>query len=125
MPLLERFPPIAPETTRGCNVRLPTRSRMVRAEVRGPFIPLLYTPELARRVQRIGELLRFGGVLDRATAELATLVTARRWLCGYEWDAHSRIAREQGLLSAGALDAIAQGNDPADLNLAQRTALDF
>ncbi len=34
-----------------------------RGEVRGPFIALIHNPELARRVQKLGEHLRWEGKL--------------------------------------------------------------
>jgi 4-carboxymuconolactone decarboxylase len=48
-----------------------------RGEVRGPFIAPLDNPELARRLQKLGEHLRWGGKLPPKLKELAVLVTAR------------------------------------------------
>ena len=53
-----------------------------RGEVRGPFIALIHNAELARRIQALGEYLRWKTKLPPKIVELAVLVTARRWTCG-------------------------------------------
>ena len=68
-----------------------------RGEVRGPFIALIHSPELARRLQKLGEYLRWEGKLPSYLKELAVLVTARRWTCQHEWLMHEKLAREAGL----------------------------
>ena len=82
-----------------------------RGEVRGPFIALLHNAELARRIQQLGEHLRFHNKLPVAALEIAVLVTAREWNCQYEFFMHDRIARKAGL-APGIIDAIAQGKEP-------------
>lgn len=77
-----------------------------RGALKGPFIALIHNPELASRVQVLGEHLRFGTELPPTLVEVAVLVTARRWTSQYEWVAHARIAREAGL-SEQVIDAIA------------------
>ena len=69
-----------------------------RGEVRGPFLALIHHPELAHRLQQLGEQLRWG--IEAAAArcvELAVLVTARRWTCQHEWFIHEQLARKAGL----------------------------
>jgi 4-carboxymuconolactone decarboxylase len=68
-----------------------------RGAVRGPFASLLHHPELAERVGELGEYLRFGGTLPGDVRELAVLVTARAIDQPYEWVAHAKIARREGL----------------------------
>lgn len=68
-----------------------------RGGVRGPFLALLHVPELADRIQHLGELLRYGTGFDRRLSELAIIVTARCLRCQYEWFAHARLAMEAGL----------------------------
>ena len=83
-----------------------------RGEVRGPFIALIHHPELARRLQALGEELRWKSKLPKALLELAVLVTARRWTCQHEWFMHDALARKAGL-DAGVIDAIREGHDAA------------
>jgi len=82
-----------------------------RGGVRGPFPALMHNPELARRVQVLGEHLRYKSKLPAALNELAILVTARRWMAQYEWYAHAKLAKAAGL-AEGIIDAIAEGRAP-------------
>lgn len=95
-----------------------------RGEVRGPFLPLLHHPELARRLQQLGEALRWGGKLPAGARELAVLVTARRWSCDYEWRMHEPLARKAGL-GDEAIAAIARGTQPDGLNAEQAAVYAF
>ncbi|MGE0314784.1 MAG: carboxymuconolactone decarboxylase family protein [Lautropia sp.] len=86
-----------------------------RGSVRGPFLPLLHNPELARRLQAVGEYLRYRTGLDDTLVELAILVTARRFTCQYEWHAHEKLARKAGL-AGSIIDAVAVGRTPAAMS---------
>ena len=68
-----------------------------RGAVRGPFASLMHHPALAERVGDLGEYLRFGGTLPGDIRELAILITARSVGQGYEWIAHAKVARKEGL----------------------------
>ncbi len=59
-----------------------------RKAVRGPFIPLLRSPELLARVQRLGEYLLFSSALSPRVTEFATLIVARHWTQQFEWCTH-------------------------------------
>ena len=83
-----------------------------RGGVRGPFLALLHVPELANRVQHLGELIRYNTSLGRKLSELAIIVTARALRCQYEWYAHAKLAAEAGL-PAVAIEAIRTDQDPA------------
>jgi 4-carboxymuconolactone decarboxylase len=85
-----------------------------RGELRGPFVPLLRSPELMRRVQKVGEYLRFQCALDRRLMEFATLMAARFWTQQYEWNSHYPLALKAGLKPAVA-DAIAEGRRPTGM----------
>ena len=94
-----------------------------RGEVRGPFIALIHNPELASKVQRLGEHLRWKGKLPPKLKELAVLVTARRWTCQHEWVMHSKLALEGGL-SKDAVEAIAHNREPR-LSEEEKAVYDF
>jgi 4-carboxymuconolactone decarboxylase len=81
-----------------------------RGEVRGPFIALIHHPELARRLQALGEQLRWKNSLPAHLVELAVLATARRWTCQHEWFMHDALARKAGL-DAAVIDAIREGHE--------------
>lgn len=68
-----------------------------RGKVPAPMIAWLRNPELARRAQRLGELLRFETKLEPCLSELAILVCGRHWTSHHEWTAHKAIALGVGV----------------------------
>jgi 4-carboxymuconolactone decarboxylase len=91
--------------------------------LRGPFEALLQSPELADRVQRVGEHVRFSSSLPPALNEMAVLLTARRWTAQFEWFAHSQLALDSGLDPA-VVDAIQVGLRP-DLDTEASAVYEF
>ncbi len=83
-----------------------------RGKVPGPMIGWLPNPELARRAQRLGELLRFDTDLDPALTEIAILVCARHWTSHYEWTAHKRLALAAGVDPQTVADIAARKPTP-------------
>jgi 4-carboxymuconolactone decarboxylase len=79
--------------------------------LRGPFNALLYAPHVGDPAQRLGERLRFDGVLAPRQREIAVLCVAARWRAAYEWWAHARIARECGVSDA-VIEAIRSRAQP-------------
>ena len=63
----------------------------------GPFNAWLRSPVLGEAAQRLGETVRFEGGLSPQLRELAILTVAAKWKAQYEWWAHERIARREGL----------------------------
>ena len=90
----------------------------------GPFIPALRSPELMRRLQRLGEYLRYDSALEPRLRELAILVTARQWSQDFEWDVHAPIAREAGL-SPAVVDGVAAGRRPEAMPADEALLFDF
>jgi 4-carboxymuconolactone decarboxylase len=84
-----------------------------RKAIIGPFIPLLHAPELASRVQKVGEYLRFESTLPAGVRECAILLVAHRWHSAFEWRIHAEIALEAGVpqsvLTAIESDAAVEG----------------
>ena len=110
--MAQRFPKLTPEQMTPAQREVAAEiTAGPRGEVRGPFIALIHNPELASKVQRLGEHLRWKGKLPPKLKELAVLVTARRWTCQHEWVMHSKLALEGGL-SKEAVDAIAANGEP-------------
>lgn len=95
-----------------------------RKGARGPFNALLRSPEVADRVQKVGEYIRFQSSIPAALNEMAILITGRFWGAQYEFWAHGQLARTAGLPDA-IIDAIAQGRRPAGMNEEQRIVYDF
>lgn len=71
-----------------------------RKAVIGPFIPLLHAPELARRIQKVGEYLRFESSLPKDVLECAVITVATRWQSAFEWKIHSQLALDAGVPAA-------------------------
>jgi 4-carboxymuconolactone decarboxylase len=95
-----------------------------RKAVRGPFLALLHVPELASRVQHVGELLRYDTSFSGKLSELAIIVTARGVRCPYEWYAHARIAAEQGL-PASVIEAIRTDQTPTFTDANEKLVYEF
>ncbi len=95
-----------------------------RGGARGPFNALLRSPDLADRVQRVGEYVRFNSSLPAPLNELAILVVARHWSAQYEWYAHSKLALAAGL-SATIVDAISQGKRPSAMQADESAVYEF
>ena len=72
--------------------------------VRGPFAIWLRLPHIADAADKFGTTLR-NCSLDKRLFELMVLIVARHWSAQYEWYAHARHAREEGL-SPAVIDAI-------------------
>ncbi|HSA69784.1 MAG TPA: carboxymuconolactone decarboxylase family protein [Burkholderiales bacterium] len=123
--MAQRFPKLTPEQMTPAQREVAAEiTAGPRREVRGPFIALIHNPELARRLQKLGEHLRWQGKLPPRLKELAVLVTARRWTCQHEWVMHSKLALEAGL-AAGVVQAIRDGKEPQGLSEEEKAVYGF
>lgn len=89
-----------------------------------PFNVWNRRPELADRLQKVGEYIRFRSSLPPRLNEFAILITAREWNAQYEWFAHHRLAMAGGLNPAVAED-LAQGRVPANMKPDEQVVYDF
>jgi 4-carboxymuconolactone decarboxylase len=80
----------------------------------GPFVPLLRSPELENRLQRVGEYLRFGAAIGRRNTEFVILITARSWSQQFEWGQHAPIAQKEGI-KPETIAAISDGRRPSNM----------
>src|SRR6267154_1884141 len=78
------------------------------ADISGPFVPLLRSPEVMSRARAMGDYLRFKSSLPPRLSEFVILLTARRWTQQYEWHAHMPLALQGGLKNE-IVAAIAEG----------------
>jgi 4-carboxymuconolactone decarboxylase len=85
------------------------------AAVRGPFVPLLRSPELLDRAQQLGEYLRYRCHLPEPLREFAILVIARHWRQGYEWQTHAPLAARTGTPDA-VIAALARSERPMGMD---------
>jgi 4-carboxymuconolactone decarboxylase len=77
----------------------------------GPFNAFVHAPGVGRRLSSLGRVLRFETSLDRRLSEVAIITVGARWKAEFEWWAHARMAREQGVPDA-VVDAIGRGLQP-------------
>jgi 4-carboxymuconolactone decarboxylase len=120
-----RYPELRPEQLTEAQQRVyQSIAGGPRGGVRGPFNALLRSPELADRVQKVGEYLRFNSSLPARLNELAILVNARFWGSKYEWYAHRPLAEKGGLASAIA-DDLARNRRPANMQADEAVVYDF
>lgn len=121
----DRMPPLAPGALSEDQRRALSEFSDARGRpVRGPFVPLLRSPQLLTRARAMGDYLRFHTPLRPSLRELAILITARKWSQPYEWNAHYQIAMEQGL-SAQIGDAVGSGCRPDGMSEDEQIVFDF
>jgi 4-carboxymuconolactone decarboxylase len=82
-----------------------------RQKMSGPFNAWLRSPELADRLQKVGEYVRFNTSLDKRLNEMAIIMTAQYWGSQYEWYAHAPLAIKAGL-DPEIVAALGAGNKP-------------
>ena len=85
-----------------------------RGRMSGPFNAWLRSPELADRLQKVGEYVRFNTSLDKRLNEMAIIMTAQYWGTQYEWYAHAPLAIKAGLDPA-IVAAIGSGRKPDNM----------
>jgi 4-carboxymuconolactone decarboxylase len=90
----------------------------------GPFVPLLRSPDLMSRVQKVGEYLRYNTKLGANISEFVILIAARQWTQQFEWDSHDALALKAGV-KPEILAAVAEGRRPVGMTADEETAYDF
>jgi 4-carboxymuconolactone decarboxylase len=85
-----------------------------RGAVFGPFIPLMRSPELMDRMQKVGEYLRYQSALETRINEFVMLIVSRQWTQQFEWCMHYPLALKSGV-KAETLDALAEGRRPTGM----------
>src|SRR5213083_1384203 len=76
----DRLPPIAPDQYTEAQKKAAAEFSGGRGyEVRGPFVPLIRSPEVMLRAKAMGDHLRFKSSLEPRLNEMVILITAREW----------------------------------------------
>jgi 4-carboxymuconolactone decarboxylase len=108
----DRMPPIPTDKLTDAQKRAVEEFKAARsADISGPFVPLLRSPEVMSRARAMGDYLRFKSVLPPRLSEFAILIAARQWTQQYEWDAHYPLATRAGL-NPDTAKAVAEGRRP-------------
>lgn len=79
----------------------------------GPFNPWMYAAGGGMHAARLGEYLRYEGVIDDRLREIAILTVATFYRAEFEYAHHAQIARAVGL-PAATVDAIAAARPELD-----------
>jgi 4-carboxymuconolactone decarboxylase len=80
----DRMPPIAPGNCSDAQKKAAEEFAGGRGyDVRGPFVPLLRSPEVMLRAKAMGDHLRFKSTLAPRLSEMILLITAREWTQQY------------------------------------------
>lgn len=123
--LSERFAPLALEQM------TPEQRRVAdaimsgpRKSLEGPFNAWLRSPDLADRLQKVGEYVRFQSSLPARLNEFAILIVAREWTAQYEWYAHLPLALKAGLKPSIAED-VKEGRRPRGMAGDEAAVYDF
>ena len=95
-----------------------------RGGLAGPFNAWVHRPDLGIVAQGLGERLRFHGTLPGAAREIAILTVGAKWMAEYEWWAHTRVGRREGV-SGETIDAIHRGERPLLADPVEQVAYDF
>jgi 4-carboxymuconolactone decarboxylase len=95
-----------------------------KADINGPFVPLLRSPEVMTRARQMGDYLRFKSVLPARLSEFVILITSREWTQQFEWNTHYRIALDAGVKPEVA-SALAEGRRPPQMNEEEQILYDL
>jgi 4-carboxymuconolactone decarboxylase len=95
-----------------------------RKGVKGPFVPLLRSPELMDRLQKVGEYLRFQSSLEPRVSEFIMLIVSRQWTQQFEWVVHVPLGRKAGIAES-TIAALAEGRRPPHMAEDEDVAYDF
>jgi len=95
-----------------------------RGGVKGPFVPLLRSPNLLEKIQHVGDYVRFGTALDRRLNEFAVLIVSRHVTNQFEWAVHYPVALKAGLKLEIA-SALAEGRRPEGMVDDEEVVYDF
>ena len=120
-----RFPQITQETLNEAQRR--AAAEILKQSVSGlggPWNVMLRSPEMADRLTRLLDYLRFKTSLPPRLNEFAILITARHWSSQFEWWAHQRLAAKAGLAEAVMVD-LARGRRPEAMQPDEAIVYDF
>ena len=121
----DRMPPIPADRMTDAQKKGVEEFKAARnADISGPFVPLLRSPEVMNRARAMGDYLRFRSVFPPRLSEFLILLTARAWTQQYEWDAHAPLALKAGV-STDTVRAIAEGRRPRPMTEEEEVLYDY
>jgi len=125
MPHVDRLPPLERAAMTEAQRKVADElAAGPRGGVKGPFIPLLRSPELMDRLQKVGEYLRFQTSLEPRINEFVMLVVSRQWTQQFEWAVHVPLALKAGIKTE-TVQSLAHGRHPLGMAKDEAIAYDF
>jgi 4-carboxymuconolactone decarboxylase len=120
-----RFPELKPSDLDAAQAKLAAElTRGPRGSVRGPYVPLIYSPDLADRMRHLGDFIRFEGVLPPKLKEIVIFTVARHWSVEFMFAIHRESAAKLGVTEAQT-DALARGTRPQGLTAQEQSAYEM
>jgi 4-carboxymuconolactone decarboxylase len=120
-----RFPELDPKSLSPEQARLAAElTRGPRGSVRGPYVPLIYSPELADRMRHLGDFIRFEGVVPPKLKEIVIFTVARHWSVEFMFWIHRESAAKLGVTQA-QIDALARGARPEGFSAQEQAAYEM
>jgi 4-carboxymuconolactone decarboxylase len=121
----DRMPPIPPnQMTAAQKDAAAAIMAGPRKAVVGPFIPLMRSPDLMNRLQKVGEYLRYNTKLGSNISEFIILQMARHMTQQFEWFSHVDLARKAGVKEE-TITAIAEGRRPTGMTPDETMVYEF
>jgi 4-carboxymuconolactone decarboxylase len=121
----DRLPPIPAEKMTDAQKKAVAEFKEARgADLTGPFIPMLRSPDVMTRARAMGDYLRYSSALPPRLSEFVILLAASDWKQEYEWGVHHPVALSAGI-SPETTKAIAEGRKPAALTDDEAILYDF
>jgi 4-carboxymuconolactone decarboxylase len=110
---MARIPLIAPQSDLNAEQKRVLEGLLGRrgGRIPGPYRFTLHCPEITELMHPFGELLRLKSTFALRLSEFAIIITARAWDCDYVFQAHAKIAVENGL-NQSIVDALARNERP-------------
>jgi 4-carboxymuconolactone decarboxylase len=111
---MPRVPLISPESDLNAEQKRVLEGLLGRrgGRIPGPYRFTLHCPEITELMHPFGEVLRLRSTFPLRLSEFAIIITARAWDCDYVFQAHAKIALENGV-SASVVEALARGERPS------------
>ena len=110
---MPRIPLISPESDLNDQQKRVLEGLLGRrgGRIPGPYRFTMHCPEITELMHPFGELLRLRSSFPLRLSELAIIVTARMWDCDYVFQAHAKIAVDDGLPQS-VVDALMRNERP-------------
>lgn len=124
-PATKRFPQLTLDQLNGDARKLGEEIMKISSVgLAGPYNPMLRSPQMADRLFRLLDYLRFNTSVPRRLNEFAILIQGRLWTSQVEWYAHYPLAIKAGLAESVAADLKA-GRRPANMQKDEAVVYDL